>query len=66
MIREKKLNTFLFYLTPLLPLSLITGPLISEIILNISVITLVIILFLNKDLGFFKNLFSKFFLFFCI
>ena len=45
MIREKKLNTFLFYLTPLLPLSLITGPLISEIILNISVITLVIILF---------------------
>ena len=66
MIVQKKLDTLLFYLTPLLPLSLITGPFLSEIILNISVIIIIVILVKNRNFQYFKNLFCKFFLFFYI
>ena len=58
-----KFSQILIYL---LPLALVTGPLIPEIIIIIISLNIIIISFLKKNLDLFKNEFSIFFLIFYI
>ncbi len=64
MISQKKIINFLFYFTPLLSLGFISGPLVPEIIMGISIIFFLIILIKDKNLEILQNKFSLVFFIF--
>ena len=64
-MNKSSVKNILFYLSPLIIIGLITGPLVPEIIMNLSVLLFIYILYLEKNFEIHKNkLFLFLFLFF--
>ena len=61
-----KIDKILSYLIIFIPITLITGPLIPEIIIFITVLLFLYLVFIYKKFSYFKNIYSYFFLLFFV
>ena len=65
-MNKSSVKNILFYLSPLIIIGLITGPLVPEIIMNLSVLLFIYILYLEKNFEIYKNKLFLFLLLFFI